>query len=120
MDGVRFDAVLRSLSGGASRRGMLAGLSAGLLVALPGALRIEEAAAKKKKKKRGGRRRAPECSVDTDCPTDNNGQCLCDLEGLCFTNTGGFIDTSCAQCPAGTVECDRVSGGFSCFARCGA
>ena len=53
MDGTRFDALLRSVVAGRSRRGLLAGLSGGVLVALPHALGVEQAAAKKKKKKRG-------------------------------------------------------------------
>jgi hypothetical protein len=52
MDAVRFDDILRSLSFGASRRGMLAGLAGGLLAALPLTRGGEEAAAKRRRKKR--------------------------------------------------------------------
>ncbi len=52
MDTARFDAVLRSLSPGASRRGLLAALAGGLLVALPRALGVDEAEARKKRKRK--------------------------------------------------------------------
>ena len=54
MDATRFEALLRSVVAGRSRRGLLAGLSGGLLVALPGALGRQETAARKKKRKRRG------------------------------------------------------------------
>ena len=59
MDATRFDAVLRSLVAGRSRRGLLAGLSGGVLVALPGVLGRQETAARKKKKKK---RNPPTCA----------------------------------------------------------
>ena len=63
MDATRFDAMLRSFAGGRSRRGVLAGLTGGVLVALPGALGRQEATARKKKKKK---RTPPTCAES--CP----------------------------------------------------
>ena len=56
MDASRFDALLRSLAVGASRRGLLAALTSGLIPVFPFALGSEEAAGKNKKRKKKRRK----------------------------------------------------------------
>jgi hypothetical protein len=55
MDTARFDNLVRSLAGAASRRGFLAGLAGGMLAFMPGS---DDAEAKKKKKKKKKKRAA--------------------------------------------------------------
>ena len=76
MSANRFDAVLRSLSTGASRRGIFAGVTAGVLVALPRALGVEQVAAKGKGKKRQEEAWQPATNLRSTMPRDRHLLCL--------------------------------------------
>ncbi len=106
MDDRRFDDLLRSLATGMSRRGVLAGLSGGLLAALPG---IAAADRDDRRDRRGKKRRhrkgkgnnglpppAPPCVDRKDCPP-----------GLVCN--GGV----CGECPTPQVSCGGA--GENCF-----
>jgi hypothetical protein len=80
MNAARFDALLRSHSARASRRGVLTGLAGGLLAALPLALRGDGAGAKKKHKTKKPTRNRYGCvDVGRACAGDS---ALC-CSGIC-------------------------------------
>ena len=87
MDAQHFDDLLRGLSA-ASRRGVLAGITGGLLAMLPIAFDGEDAAGRRKKKKKQKER--------CDCP---KGQ-IC-VNDTCVTGAG--------TCAAGATTCGRPS-----------
>ncbi len=114
----RFDNLLRGLSTGPSRRGVLASLAGGLLVALPRALGVEEATAKKKgKKRRGGRPPPPTCAQlcpqpIADCASRPVGAPLC-TNGYSYTCVPCSTDQDCidlSQPYCVTAIIDRSTG----------
>ena len=95
MDSTRFDALSRSLTDGSSRRGLLASLASGLIVALPFGVLVEGAAAKKKKGKDKKKKKKTKtytrtngqgCGTRKDCASAlcGSGICLaCSLDADC-------------------------------------
>ena len=131
MDAARFDVLLRFLAVGASRRGLLAGLTSGVLAVLPLALSAENAEAKKRRKRKGKRKKKsclPEpptatcagrcgtwtnnCGQPVACPSCTGGQ-QCLSNGSCATACVAHSDcpSHCAGCSLPTTE-----GGSHCLA----
>ena len=148
MDAEHFDRLTRVLSGGQSRRGLLAGIGTGVLGLLPAALGPATTAAKKKKKKKkktvtaaplpacqpacagrvcgpdgcGGTCGAP-CAA---CKTCTNGACVNapDFETTCKTSSGA--DGVCGgggcgipqQCQGPGLPCSTGTPGTCCSEFC--
>jgi hypothetical protein len=90
----RFDTLTRSLTAATPRRGLLAGLTGGLLAARSQAIAVNDAEAKKKGKRRKksknkNKKDRTETRVDATCPgpADNAGLGLLDGESLAQTLT---------------------------------
>lgn len=88
MDAERFDTLVRAVSAGATRRGLLTGLAGGTgaLLALAGA---GDGAARKRRKKKRKKNQRRTCPRDFDCRDSQNcigGRCVCD-ETLCANRT---------------------------------
>jgi hypothetical protein len=100
VDADRFEDLIRSFPLATSRRGVLAGLTSGLLAVAPFGLGSEDAATKKRKhkKKKKKKRCTPSCSGKV-CGDDSCGG-LCGRCDATQTCQGG----NCA-CPAGTKPC---------------
>jgi hypothetical protein len=118
MDPKRFDDLLRSLSSGASRRGLLTGLVGGLLAALPLA-HSEEVAEAKRRRFKGRRRRRkhrrwciPNCAGRTCGGNGCGGSC-----GYC--GPGSVCRRGTCQ-PVCVPNCTgKTCGGDGCGGSCG-
>jgi predicted outer membrane repeat protein len=102
MDTKRFDTFTQSLSPGASRRGLLAGLASGLLATVPLAFSDEDAAAKKgkckKKRRKNGKKRKCKGCTPTSC---RQGQ-------LCHAGTCHACDVLCPSGNCAVAELQAV------------
>ena len=80
VDDARFDALVRALAPGASRRRALAGLAGTVLAALGPVAPGWDVAAKKRRKKRKKKRRCTQtCAAAKPCGPDGcGGTCVCD------------------------------------------
>jgi hypothetical protein len=110
----RFDNLVRSLSAGASRRGVLARLTGGLLAALPLAFGGEDAAARNNRKKKKRKRHKRGGSGGTQPPPPTTPTCApeCAPGNACGPDGCGGI---CGRC-AGNEVCD--SGVCVCVPAC--
>ena len=91
MESIRFDALLRSVATKATRRGVLAGVIGGLLMALPFAEVGNDVEAKHKKQRRRRKKRKTTSALPAAC-TPSCGSRTCGGDGC-----GG----SCGRCTAG-------------------
>jgi hypothetical protein len=130
MDAARFDALLRSLATGRSRRAILAGMTSSWLV-MPNLDSRDEADAKRRKRKRRKKKKptsprpcVPNCTGATCAGDGCGGTCSCVAPATCVAGTcvcpGGFptcgpnatcCDPSSQTCRDTTcVGCTRVGG----------
>jgi hypothetical protein len=124
MHAARFDALLRSLARGRSRRAILAGLSSSWLVMVGLDSGGEADAKRKKRKKKKKKRCVPDCKGATCAGDGCGGTCSCIAPATCVAGTcicpGGFptcgpnaacCDPSSQTCRDTTcVGCTRVGG----------
>ena len=112
MDADRFDALLRALIAGSSRRGVLAGLTSALLAASPRAFGDEHAIAKRnhrRKRKKRNKKKNKSSSPPVTCTPSCAGK-LCGDDGCggtCGIACGGgksCLGGSCL-CPSGQEDC---------------
>ena len=106
MDTGRFDNLLRGLGAGMGRRGVLAGVTAALAMAVPRSLGIEETAARKEKKKKGG---APPPTCAQLCPAD--AECASRAADSTLCGSGSFL-IGCTPCSS-DQDCLGVTSGGS-------
>jgi hypothetical protein len=118
MDENRFETLIRSLSSRSSRRGVLASLISGLLMALTFVLSGEDAESKKRRKKKR-RRCSPHCAGKScgadgcggSCGECNDGRTC--QSGICVCAAACCADVDCGsgklclkgQCVTGTGTC---------------
>jgi hypothetical protein len=93
MDANRLDDAVRLLAARASRRGLIGGLAAGLLAALPFPLLSAEVAAKKKGKRKKKKKNEASCPP---CQSRQQGKCLPSPWGT------PCEDNPCKECQNGT------------------
>jgi hypothetical protein len=109
MDCARFDTLTRSLTGGSSRRRLLAGLTSGLLALVPLGSGSFDATAKKKGKRKKKKKKKPPASLAVTCAPTCAGK-VCGDDG-CGGTCGDPCPTAetCVAgrcvCPAGTERC---------------
>jgi hypothetical protein len=108
VDAERFDTLIRSLQQRRGRRGMLLGLTSGLLAALPAALGLEETAAKKKgkgkKKKKKKKGDTPQVAAPPPAPPAQPGP----------TCTDGVKNGSETDIDCGGPNCPKCGTGKAC------
>jgi hypothetical protein len=108
MDGQPFDALVRTLFAGASRRGLLTAVASGLVASLAHPLAADETEARRRRRRKKNKRRADSRSTPsppTSCPS---GQRLCP-EGICLP-----VDECCLQekaCSGGCIPVEECCGG---------
>lgn len=111
MDGSRFDALVRALLGDGSRRGLLAGVTGGLVALGTSGLGADDALARKRNRRRrkkckGGKTKCDGKCVNVDTDPLNCGGCgqRCQLNATC---TDG-------QCACVVPACPDFQFGFTC------
>lgn len=113
MDATQFDTLVRSLSRGASRRGLLAGLASGLLAVLSLGSSGEDAEGKKKRKRRNKKNPAPSGSSPSPPPSplpSPPSPCTPNCSGkICGANDGCGAPCNTGSCPP-PFSCQ--TGGF--------
>lgn len=119
----RFDTLSRALASGASRRGLLARLTTGVLAALPLALGNDEAEAKPcppcRKKKRGTcKQKRPNGTACGACRACQGGQCEFLPAGV-SCGTGKTCQRGvCADCAPGLSPCTPDPFNACCSGTC--
>jgi hypothetical protein len=130
MESDRFDALTRSLTTGASRRGLLTGVTSGLLAVLPLSLTGAEAKKKRKNKKPKNCRTEVGCVPEprnTTCGghcgdrINNCGQTIgcptCSGERVCLSNGSCAWPCLSSGCPSGCIcSLDSAEGTSHCIA----
>ena len=132
MDANRFDELFRSLASGSarSRRGVLAGLTSGLLAALPLALGVEDTEAKKKQRKKKKKKKSQPSplpppalnafgcvNVSQACRGDSALCCSGICQGappqpgqadtiVCVAYNNGICYAELDSCTAGGIDCN--------------